>query len=318
MEKTTDPGINHAVRYDHFGHRDVLYIDELPIPSPKAGEVLVKIKTAGINPGEAAIREGLMVKQFPSTFPSGQGADFAGIVVSVGSGVTRFSAGDEVLGFTNDRNGQAEYIAVKADQLVARPANVSWEAAGGLFIVGSTAYAAVKAVNIKEGETLIVSGAAGGVGSIVVQLAKKQGANVIGLASEPHHPWLKDHGIVPLAYGDNNEATIKTALNGRKADAFIDTSGKGYVELAIKLGIPADRIDTVIDFEAAGKYKVKSDGSSAAGTVQVLEELVRMVGDGELEVAIAKTYPLNQVKEAYEELEKRHTHGKIILVASAN
>jgi NADPH:quinone reductase-like Zn-dependent oxidoreductase len=318
MEKRTDPGINHAVRYDHFGHSDVLYIDELPLPSPKAGEVLVKIKTAGINPGEAAIREGLMAKIFPSTFPSGQGTDFAGIVASVGSGVTRFGPGDEVLGFTEDRNGQAEYIAVKADQLVARPANVSWEAAGGLFVVGSTAYAAVKAVNIKPGETLIVSGAAGGVGSIAAQLAKKQGANVIGLASEPHHQWLKDHGIVPLAYGEDNEAIIKGALNGKKADAFVDTSGKGYVGLAIKLGIPADRIDTVIDFEAAGKYRVKTDGNSAAATVQVLEELAGMVNDGELEIAIAKTFPLNQVKEAYEELEKRHTLGKIILVASAN
>jgi NADPH:quinone reductase-like Zn-dependent oxidoreductase len=140
MEKTTDPGMNHAVRYDHFGHGDVLYIDELPVPSPKAGEVLVKIKTAGINPGEAAIREGLMAKQFPSTFPSGQGADFAGVITSVGSEVTKFTTGDEVLGFTDERNSQAEYIAVKADQLVARPANVSWEVAGGLFIVGSTAY----------------------------------------------------------------------------------------------------------------------------------------------------------------------------------
>ncbi len=318
MEKTGDSAVNHAVRYDHFGHRDVLYIDALPLPSPKAGEVLVKIKTAGINPGEASIREGLLVKLFPSTFPSGQGTDFAGIVVSAGLGVTKFGAGDEVLGFTNDRNGQAEYIAVRADQLVARPAGVSWEAAGGLFVVGSTAYAAVKAVNIKPGETLIVSGAAGGVGSIVVQLAKKQGASVIGLASQPHHQWLKDHGVMPLVYGDNVEALIIAALNGKKADAFIDTSGKGYVELAIKLGIPPDRIDTIIDFEAAGKYKVKAEGSSAAGTVQVLEELAGMVGSGELEITIAKTYPLNQVKEAYEELEKRHTQGKIILVASAN
>jgi NADPH:quinone reductase-like Zn-dependent oxidoreductase len=130
IENTIEPGINHAVRYDHFGHRDVLYIAELLLPSPKAAEILVKIKTAGINPGEAAIREGLMAKQFPS----GQGADFAGIIASVGSGVTKFNIGDEVLGFTNDRSGQADYIAVNADQLVARPAGVSWEAAGGLFI----------------------------------------------------------------------------------------------------------------------------------------------------------------------------------------
>jgi NADPH:quinone reductase-like Zn-dependent oxidoreductase len=318
MEKTKDSAVNHAVRYDHFGHTDVLYIAELPKPSPKAGQVLVRIKAAGINPGEASIREGLLNKQYPSTFPSGQGTDFAGVIESVGDDVTRFKAGDEVIGFSNDRSSHAEYIAVNADQLVSRPPNVSWEEAGGLFVAGTTAYAAVRAVNLKAGETLVVSSAAGGVGSLVVQIAKKRGAIVIGIASKSHHQWLRDHGVVPVAYGDNNEEAIKAALNGRKADAFIDTSGKGYVELAIKMGIPADRIDTVIDFEAAQKYKVKAEGSAAAGTVEVLKELAAMVNNGDLEIPVAKTYPLNQVKEAYQELEKRHTHGKIVLIASAN
>src|ERR1700710_1757164 len=139
MEKRTDSGINHAVRYDHFGHRDVLYIDELPLPSPKAGEVLVKIKTAGINPGETSIREGLLQKQFPSTFPSGQGTDFAGVVESVGDDVADFKAGNEVIGFSNNRNSQAEYVLVKANQLVIKPSKVSWEQAGGLFVAGTTA-----------------------------------------------------------------------------------------------------------------------------------------------------------------------------------
>ena len=318
MENIKDKTISHAVRYDHFGHTDVLYIAELPKPSPKAGEVLVRVKTAGINPGEASIREGRLEKVFPSKFPSGQGTDFAGVVESVGEGVTRFKAGDEVIGFTNGRNGQAEYVAVAADQLVPRLPNISWEEAGGLFVVGTTAYAAIAAVGLKAGETLIVSGAAGGVGSIVVQLAKKQGATVIGLASESHHQWLKDHGVIPVAYGENNEEKIKAALNGRKADAFIDTSGKGYVELAIKLGIPANRIDTIIDFEAAAKYKVKSEGSSAAGNVQVLNKLAGMVNNGELEIPVAKTYPLKQVKEAYQELEQHHTQGKIVLTLQEN
>jgi NADPH:quinone reductase-like Zn-dependent oxidoreductase len=314
MGKTAEPDINYAVRYDHFGHSDVLYINEVPLPSPNAGEVVVKIKAAGINPIDAKIREGFMAKQFPSTFPSGQGSDFAGIVTYVGDGVARFSTGDEVLGFSAARSSQAEYIAVKADHLVARPANVSWEAAGGLYAVGSTAYAAVRAVNIKSGETLIVSGAAGGVGSLVVQLAKMRSVTVIGLASEQNHKWLRDHGIIPVAYGDDNETIIKAALNGKKADAFIDTAGKGYVELAIELGIPAERINTIADFAAAGKFKVKTDGSAAAGTVEVLEELVKMVSTGDLEIVIAKTYPLKQVKEAYDELAKNHVQGKIILI----
>jgi NADPH:quinone reductase-like Zn-dependent oxidoreductase len=318
MEKTNNKMVNHAVRYDHFGHTDVLYIVELPKPSPLAGEVLVQVKIAGINPGEASIREGRLEKIFPSKFPSGQGTDFAGVVEEVGAGVTKFKAGDEVIGFSNNRNSQAEYVVVKADQLISSPPKVSWEVAGALFVVGTTAYAAVKAVSLQPGETLIVSGAAGGVGSVVVQIAKNRGVTVIGLASEPNHQWLKDHGIIPLAYDKNIEENLKALLNGRKADAFIDTAGKGYVEMAIRLGIPPERIDTIIDFEAAGKYKVKTEGSSAAGNAQVLQELANMINDGSLEIPIAKRYPLNQVQEAYQELEQHHTHGKIVLTLSAN
>jgi NADPH:quinone reductase-like Zn-dependent oxidoreductase len=309
---------NHAVRYDHFGGRDVLYVAELPKPLPKAGEVLVQVKTAGINMGETFVREGKLQKVFPSTFPSGQGTDFAGVVEQAGEGVANFKPGDEVIGFTNGRNSQAEYIAVPENQLVMRPKGVTWEEAGGLFVAGTTAYAAVEAVDVKSGETLIVSGAAGGVGSIVVQIAKKRGANVIGLASEHNHEWLKEHGITPVNYEGNKKEAIAEALNGKKADAFIDTAGDGYVELAVKMGIRADRIDTIIDFEAAQRYKVKTDGNSVAANAGVLATVADMVDKGDIEVPIARTYPLNRVKEAYKELEKHHTRGKIVLIASAN
>jgi NADPH:quinone reductase-like Zn-dependent oxidoreductase len=309
---------NHAVRYDHFGDVDVLYVAELPKPSPKAGEVLVRVKTAGINIGEASIREGKLQKMYPSTFPSGQGSDFAGIIEQVGDGVGNFKAGDEVIGFSNGRNSQAEYIVVPEDQLVMKPGDVSWEAAGGLFVAGTTAYAAVEAVGLKSGDTVIVSGAAGGVGSIVVQLAKKLGADVIGLAGEHNHQWLKEHGVTPVSYEGDRRQTLAKALNGKKADAFIDTSGDGYVELAVKMGIRSDRIDTIIDFDAAQRHRVKTDGNSKGGNAEVLGKIADMVGKGDVEVPIAKTYPLNRVKQAYKELEKHHTHGKIVLVASAN
>ena len=314
MKNTNDTPVNHAVRYDNFGDIDVLYIAELEKPEPKKGEVLVKVKAAGINPGEASIRSGKLQKQFPSTFPSGQGSDFAGIVEDIGDDVTNFNTDDEVIGFSNNRNSHAEYVVVSANQLVSRPPKVSWEQAGGLFVAGSTAYAAVHAVGIKAGETLIVSAAAGGVGSVAVQIAKNIGANVIGIASKPNHQWLKDHGVIPVDYEGSVEENIKAVLKGSKADAFVDTAGKGYVELAIKMGIPVDRIDTIIDFEAVARYKVKAEGSSAAANTKVLNELSEMIEKGDLEIPIAKTYPLNKVKDAYDELEKHHTHGKIILV----
>jgi NADPH:quinone reductase-like Zn-dependent oxidoreductase len=116
--------------------------------------------------------------------------------------VTAFSGGDEVLGWTDNRASQAEYVLVEAGHLTAKPAGVPWEEAGALFVAGATAYAAVRAVALTPGDTVVVAGAAGGVGTIAVQLARRAGATVIGLASEPHHAWLTAHGVIPVSYGD--------------------------------------------------------------------------------------------------------------------
>ena len=185
--------------------------------------------------------------------------------------------------------------------------------AGGLYVVGVTASGAVHAVQPKEGETVVISGAAGGVGSLAVQLARRTGATVIGLASESNHEWLKSHGVIPVAYGDGVADRIRAAAPGG-VDAFIDTYGDGYVELALALGVATDRIDTIADFAAAAKYGVKTDGGTAAGPgAAVLAELAGLIADGQLEVPIANVYPLAQVREAYTELERRHTRGKIVL-----
>ena len=186
-----------AVRFDEYGGIDVLKVVDVPRPVPGAGQVLVQVKAAGINPGEAKIREGLLHSRWPATFPSGQGSDLAGIVAETGPGVTGFSAGDEVIGWTDNRASQAEYVVVEEQHLTAKPAGVPWEVAGALFVAGATAYAAVRAVGLTEGDTVVVSGAAGGVGSLAVQLARRAGATVIGLASEAHHQWLAGHGVIP-------------------------------------------------------------------------------------------------------------------------
>jgi len=291
----------------------VLQVVEVDRPVPDKGQVLVKVKAAGINPGEGSIREGKFAQQWPTTFPSGEGSDFAGVVEEVGKGVKGIAAGDEVIGYTDNRASHADYVVVDANHVVHRPAKVSWEQAGALFVVGTTAYAAVKAVALKKGDTVIVSGAAGGVGSVVCQLAVDAGARVIGLASPPHHQWLTDHGVIPVAYGEGLPDRIRAASGGH-ADVFIDTFGNGYVELAINLGIPPDRIDTIIDFAAAQKYGVKTDGNSKGARAEVLSELAGLIDAGRLEIPIAKVYPLDEVREAYTELEQRHTHGKIVLV----
>ena len=158
------------------------------------------------------------------------------------------AVGDEVIGFTNDRSSQAELVVVGAGDLVPRPANVSWAQAGALFVAGTTAYAAVRSVALDTDDTVVVSGAAGGVGSIAVQLAKNADARVIGLAGAANQTWLSDHGVIPITYGDGVEERIRAA-GGGKVDAFIDTFGGGYVELALKLGVAKSRINTIIDFE---------------------------------------------------------------------
>src|SRR3984885_10545425 len=160
-----------------------------------------------------------------------------------------------VIGWTDTRASQAEYVVVEEENLTAKPAGVPWEEAGALFVAGRTAHAAVRAVGLTGGDTVAVSGAAGGVGSIAVQLARHAGATVIGLASEAHHPWLAGHGVIPVAYGDGMANRIRHAAS--KVDAFIDTFGAGYVQLALELGVEPSRIDTIANFEAAARYRVR-------------------------------------------------------------
>jgi NADPH:quinone reductase-like Zn-dependent oxidoreductase len=301
-----------AVRFDKYGGLEVLQVVEVDRPTPGPGQVLIRVKAAGINPGEAMIRKGAFADRWPATFPSGQGSDLAGIVEQVGPGVANVAVGDGVIGFTNNRSSQAEFVLVESGHLAPRPANVSWEQAGALFVAGTTAYAAVRSVALSAGDTVVVSGAAGGVGSIAVQLARNAGAKVIGLASDANHKWLTDHGVIPVTYGDGVEDRIRAASGG-KVDAFIDTFGGGYVELALKLGVAPNRIDTIIDFAAAAKHGVKTEGSQEAATAEVLAELAGMMAAGRLEIPIAKVYPLAEVREAYREIEQRHTRGKIVL-----
>lgn len=301
-----------AVRFDEYGDVDVLNVVDVPRPVPGPGEVLVKVVAAAINPGEAVIRTGVAHAIFPATFPSGQGSDLAGVVAEVGDGVSDRAEGDEVIGFTDRRASHAEYVVAEAKNLVRKPAGVPWEVAGSLYVAGTTAYAAVRAVALSPGDTVVVAGAAGGVGSLAVQLAKDTGAQVIGLASKANHDWLAGHGVVPVEYGPGVAERVLQAANGT-VDAFIDAFGNGYVEMALELGVAPERIDTIVDFGAVGKYGVKFEGNAAAAQASVLAELAALIEAGRLEVPIAAVYPLAQVRDAYREVEKRHTHGKIVL-----
>ncbi|MFY9650863.1 NADP-dependent oxidoreductase [Trebonia sp.] len=305
-----------AVRFDEYGDADVLTVADVPVPDPGAGQVLVRVKAAGINPGEAKIREGQLHARWPATFPSGQGSDLAGVVDRLGPGVTTVAAGDEVIGWVDTRSAQAEYVVVDADNLAGKPAEVPWEVAGALGVAGFTAWAAIRAVNLTAGDTVAVSAAAGGVGSLTVQLARRAGATVVGIAGPHNQEWLREHGAIPVRYGEDLVGRIFDALlTTPQVDAFIDTHGGDYVEFAInELGVEPSRVDTIVRFDAVREYGVKSEGNAVGASAANLAELAQLIAAGELEVPIAATYPLDQVREAYARLATGHVRGKIVLL----
>ncbi|MGH3269031.1 MAG: NADP-dependent oxidoreductase, partial [Trebonia sp.] len=266
-----------AVRFDRYGDVDVLKVADVPVPDPGAGQVLVRVSAAGINPGEAKIRDGSLHERWPATFPSGQGSDFAGVVERLGPGVTAVAERDEVIGWVDTRSSQAEYVVAGQDDLAPRPSGLPWEVAGAIPVAGFTAWAMVGAVDVKPGDTVVVSGAAGGVGSLAVQIAKRAGATVIGLAGPSNHDWLTRHDVLPVAYGDGVADRIREKAKTR-VDAFLDTYGGDYVELALNdLAVSPERIDTVVRFDAVAKYGVKAEGNAAGASAATLEKLAGLI-----------------------------------------
>jgi deazaflavin-dependent oxidoreductase (nitroreductase family) len=306
--------LSRAVQFDSYGDVDVLEVRDVPRPVPGANEVLVEVRAAGINPSEAVIRTGALADQFPATFPSGQGSDLAGVVAELGSGVNDFVVGDEVIAFSMRRSSHAEFVTVPSNQLTAKPSEVSWEVAGSLFVAGATAFGAVRAIHLKPGETVAIAGAAGGVGSIAVQLARRAGAHVLGIAGPYNDGWLIEHGVTPVNYGDDLPARLRAAAPSGRIDALLDFFGGGYVAMAIEdLEIPRDRVDTIADFAAVEQFGVLSAGGADAATAEVVAELADLVAHGELEVPIAGVFAIDDVRDAFRQVELRHTRGKVVL-----
>ncbi len=284
----------------------------MPKPDLEAGDVLVRVVAAGTNPGEIAIREGHLKEMFPMDFPFGQGTDFAGRVEAVGAGVSGFAVDDEVLGFVYDRSAQAEYVVADAKNLIKKPPALDWYRAGSLFVAGTTAVAAVRAVALERGDVVVVSGAAGGVGSIAVQLAVRAGARTIGITSPQNEAFLRSVGAEHVSSGDGVEQRLRERVPSG-IDAWIDLYGDGYVDIALKLGVAKHRINTIIDFAAAEKYDIKAEGSAEAGDAATLASLADLVAWGVVLFPIAAIYPFAAVHDAYRELGKRKAHGKIVL-----
>jgi NADPH:quinone reductase-like Zn-dependent oxidoreductase len=304
-----------AVQWDSYGGVDVLGVRDVADPVPGAGQVRVRVRAAGLNPGEAKIRAGEFRAMFPATFPSGEGTDFAGTVDAVGDGVDAFAVGDEVLGWTDERASHAELVVVPDTQLTGKPADLPWEVAGSLFVAGTTALAAVDAVAPGPGDLVAVAGAAGAVGSLAVQLVLLRGAKAIGIAGAANQQWVGELGAVPVDYSAGELAELlAAAADGQPIDGFIDTVGGPYVDLALELGVSPDRVDTIANLRAASEKGVKRDGNAQGASAENLALVAAMVADGRLELSVARTYPLDDVRAAYEELETGHVRGKLVLI----
>lgn len=241
-----------AVAIHQFGGPDVLGLVDVPEPVPGPGQVTVRVRAAGVNGFDCRVRSGGMRGRYPVEFPQIIGNEFAGVVERTGPEATGFAPGDEVLGFAVLQSG-TELLAVGADQITVKPPELSWEVAGSLSAVGQTADIALAELRVGPGDTVLVHAAAGGVGSLAVQLVRERGGTAIGSAGEHNHDYLRSLGALPVAYGPGFADRVR-ALAPNGVDAALDCHG-GPEALAVSLELVADRarIATVANFRAAAQ-----------------------------------------------------------------
>jgi len=300
-----------AAAFTSFGGPEVIRLMEVPDPHAGPGQVRIRVKAAGVQHFDCAIRSGWTPAYgLTVQFPQAPGNEFAGIIDEVGEGVTGFSAGDEVLGFSI-LNSYAEYVVVGSDQIVEKPDSMTWEEAGGLTGNGQGASIALAAIGVKPGDTVFINGAAGSLGSIAVQLARAKGAKtVIGSASERNHEYLRSIGAIPVTYEAGlAERLRKLAPEG--IDCAFDTAGGEGLHAAVELIADKNRICTFFAYdqiEELGLRIVRGERSAAR-----LAELVDLHTKGKLHLHIRDTFPLDRAADAHRAIETRHGRGKIVL-----
>ena len=305
-----------AALYHSFGGPEVLKVVEVPEPKMFADQVRIRIKAAALNPADLGFQAGAVDALVDSFFPVIPGWDVAGIVEEAGIGTTGLKPGDEVIGFVRgaiQRYGSyAEQIAAEPRQLARKPANLDWGQAAGLPLAGLTAYqSVVHALDVREGETVLVHGAAGGVGHLAAQIAVARGASVIGTASDSNHGYLRSLGVQPVAYGDGLADRVRALAPGG-VDAVLDTAGRGALAITQRVGTADVRAASVVN------------SSEHPGTIQVfahldqadLEALVELAEAGKLAVRVARSFPLDQAADAQRLLAEGHSGGKIVLTVA--
>ncbi|MFJ8795461.1 NADP-dependent oxidoreductase [Streptomyces sp. NPDC102462] len=301
-----------AVRFSEYGTPDVLRVVDVPPLTAGPGQVRLAVRAAGVNPIDWKILNGSMRQVMPVDFPAGLGSDVAGVVDQVGEGVTAFSVGDEVLGASLTPSYAQSALADPA-ALVAKPASVPWEVAAALAGSGITAWQVLNKLKLSAGETLLVHGAAGGVGTFAVQLAVARGARVIGTASERNHEQLRSFGAEPVTYGTGLVDRVR-AIAPRGVDAVLDASGRGEIPDSIELAGGPTRVLSLVAFDAASTGIQVHMTEPGADGPEALRGILALIEAGRLQVPVAGTYPLDEVATALAVSQSGHPGGKLVVL----
>jgi NADPH:quinone reductase-like Zn-dependent oxidoreductase len=313
-----------AVLFNEYGPPAVVHVAEVDAPHAGPGQIRIAVRATGLSPGETAIRSGRLRDMVPTTFPYRTGFDAAGVVDEIGAGVAGCALGDEVFGMTTmtARGANADFAVLAA--WAPKPAAWTWAEAGGAAGSVETGTRVLDRLAVGAGHTVLVQGAAGGVGAVAVQLAAARGAAVIGTAGEHNHDFLRSLGATPTTYGPGLVDRVR-ALAPDGVHAVFDCAGGALPDLIAIAGDPS-RVVTIADFAAAAHGVHISHGAPAGDTAKAvgagadplavhgLEIAVALARQGRLRVPVAATFPLTDAAAAHELSETRHARGKIVLL----
>ena len=298
-----------AVRFHHYGGPEVLKIEEVDVPEPGPGQVRIAVRAAGVNPIDWKLRAGYMREMMPLSLPAGSGYDAAGVIDAVGEGVTGASVGDAVFG--KGHNTMAGYAILQ--EWASKPEGLSFEEAAGFPVAVETATRIIDQVGVKPGETLLVSGAAGGVGSAVIQLASAAGIRTIGTASEPKHAYLRSLGAVPTTYGPGLHERV-AALAREGVQAALDIAGSGIIRELVAITGDPSRVLSIADLSAP-QHGAKTSFESTDST-QALARAAALFTAGSFTLPVERAFPLDQIAAAHELSAQGHVTGRLVILPS--
>ena len=298
-----------ALQFTEYGSPEVLSWGDAPDPHPGSGEIRIAVRAASVNPIDWKILTGALSGGQPLSGTGYLGYDAAGVVDEVGEGVTGVSVGDEVFG--RGQNTQAEYAVLGS--WAAKPSSVDWAVAAASGVAGETGERGLRLLGVKTGDTIFIDGGAGGVGSVVVQMAVARGVRVIASSSEANHGYLQELGAIPVLYGEGVAGRVRDAA-GDQTDAVFDVAGKTPVQELISLVSEPSQVLSIANFEAGQAGAQVSGGGADSRPVPALAEVAELLADNKLVIKVL-TFPFERAAEAYRISQGGHVRGKLVLVS---